>query len=65
MTQPAPQPPAKGVAAIGRYAKAITALLGVALTGATAVYGASNKWVTLAIGVGSVLGVYAVPNRAP
>ena len=49
---------------LGRYSKAVTAVIGQALTYASLYYG-SNHYVALAIGVASALGVYAVPNAAP
>jgi hypothetical protein len=53
------------VISVARYAKAITAAVGVGLTVAVAEWGATNKWVAIAIAVASALGVYAVPNAAP
>jgi hypothetical protein len=47
---------------IARYAKALTAAVGVGLTVAVAEFGATNKWVAIAIAVASAAGVYAVPN---
>jgi hypothetical protein len=48
----------------GKYAKAITAVAGQALTYAALYYG-TNHWVALAVALASALGVYAVPNVKP
>ena len=48
---------------LGPYSKAITAVVGQALTFASLYYG-SNHWVAAAIAAASALGVYAVPNAA-
>ena len=47
---------------LGRYSKAITAIVGQALTYATLYYG-GNHWVATAVAVASAAGVYAVPNQ--
>ncbi len=49
---------------VSAYAKAITAIVGQALTFASLYYG-SNHWVAAAIAAASALGVYAVPNQKP
>ncbi len=49
---------------LGRNAKAVTAIIGQALTFATLYYG-DNKWVAAAVAVAAALGVYAVPNSTP
>jgi len=46
---------------LGSYSKAITAVVGQALTFATLYYG-SNHWVSAAVAIAAALGVYAVPN---
>ena len=46
---------------LGPYSKAITAVIGQALTFASLYYG-TNHWVSAAVAVASALGVYAVPN---
>lgn len=46
---------------LGSYSKAITAIIGQALTFASLYYG-TNHWVAAAVAVASALGVYAVPN---
>ena len=46
---------------LGPYSKAITAIVGQALTFAALYYG-SNHYVAAAIAVAAALGVYAVPN---
>ena len=46
---------------LGRYSKTVTALIGVALTYATQYYG-TDHWVSAAVAIAAVLGVYAVPN---
>lgn len=51
--------------AAGRYAKAITAAIGLGVTVAVALYGAGNKWVAVAVAVASAFGVYGVPNSRP
>ncbi len=43
------------------YSKAITAVIGQALTYAALYYG-GNKYVAAAVAVAAALGVYAVPN---
>lgn len=48
---------------IAPYLKAVTAVIGLALTYLTQYYG-TNHWVVLAIAIASALGVYAVPNSA-
>jgi hypothetical protein len=48
---------------LGRYSKAVTAVIGQALTYATLYYG-GNKYVAVALAAASALGVYAVPNQA-
>jgi hypothetical protein len=48
---------------LGPYSKAITAVVGQALTFATLYYG-SNHWVSAAVAIAAALGVYAVPNQA-
>lgn len=49
--------------AIGKYSKAIAAVLGQALTYAQLYYG-GNHYVAVAVAVASALGVYAVPNKS-
>jgi len=49
----------------GVHAKAITAIIGQALTLATFYWGGSNHWVVLAVALAAALGVYAVPNTTP
>ena len=49
---------------LGRYSKAVTAIIGQALTFASLYYG-GNHWVAAALAAASALGVYAVPNAAP
>lgn len=49
---------------LGRYSKALAAIVGQALTFASLFYG-SNKWVAAAVAVAAALGVYAVPNSGP
>ncbi len=51
---------------LGRYSKAISAVVGQALAFATLYYG-GNKWVAAAVAIAAALGVYAVPNspKAP
>jgi hypothetical protein len=44
-----------------QYAKAITAVVGQALTFASLYYG-GNKYVAAAVAAAAALGVYAVPN---
>ena len=46
---------------LGPYSKAITAVIGQALTFAALYYG-GNHWVSAAVAAASALGVYAVPN---
>lgn len=46
----------------GPKAKAVSALIGQALTIVVAYYGSDNRWVMLAVALAAVLGVYAVPN---
>ena len=46
---------------LGRYSKAVTAVIGQALTYASLYYGGS-KWVAAAVAIAAALGVYAVPN---
>ena len=46
---------------LGRYSKAVTAVIGQALTFASLYYG-GNNYVAAALAVASALGVYAVPN---
>jgi len=46
---------------LGPYSKAITAIIGQAISFATLYYG-TNHWVSAAVAVASALGVYAVPN---
>ena len=47
---------------LGSYSKAITAIIGLALTYVTQYYG-TNHWVALVVGIAAALGVYAVPNQ--
>ncbi len=47
---------------LGRYSKAVTAIIGQALTFASLYYG-GNHWVAAALAAASALGVYAVPNQ--
>jgi hypothetical protein len=47
---------------LGKYAKAVTAVAGAALTVSVAVWGTSNHWVVLATTLATALGVYVVPN---
>ncbi len=47
---------------LGRYSKAVTAVIGQALTFATLYYG-GNHYVAAAVAIASALGVYAVPNQ--
>ena len=49
---------------LGRYSKAVTAVIGQALTYASLYYGGS-KWVAAAVAIAAALGVYAVPNKPP
>ena len=49
---------------LGRYSKAIAAIVGQALTYA-ALYDGGNKYVAAAVAVAAALGVYAVPNQDP
>lgn len=49
---------------LGRYSKAVTAVIGQALTFASLYYG-SNHYVAAALAVASAMGVWAVPNSAP
>lgn len=49
---------------LGRYSKAITAVIGQALAYASLYYG-HNHWVAVAVAVCAALGVYAVPNASP
>ena len=50
---------------LGRYSKAITAIIGQGLAFATSYYGGSH-WVAAAVAIAAALGVYAVPNsQAP
>jgi hypothetical protein len=49
---------------LGAYSKAITAVLGQALTFASLYYG-TNHYVAAALAVAAALGVYAVPNVKP
>ena len=49
---------------LGPYSKAITAIIGQALTYATLYYG-TNHWVSTAVAIAAALGVYAVPNAKP
>ena len=46
---------------LGKYSKAITGIIGQALTYASLYYG-GNHYVAMATGVAAALGVYAVPN---
>ena len=46
---------------LGPYSKAVSAVIGQALTFATLYYG-GNKWVAAAVAIAATLGVYAVPN---
>lgn len=48
----------------GRYSKAVTAIIGQALTFASLYYG-SNHYVAAALAAASALGVWAVPNSTP
>jgi hypothetical protein len=50
----------------GPYSKAVTAVIGQALTFASLYYG-TNHWISAAVAVASAAGVYAVPNspKAP
>lgn len=45
------------------HRKAIVAAVGLAVTLAAGVWGTDNKWVALAAGICTVLGVNGVPNR--
>ena len=47
---------------LGRYSKAITAVVGQALTYASLYYGHSH-WVAAAVAIAAAMGVYAVPNQ--
>ena len=49
---------------LGRYSKAVTAVIGQALTFASLYYG-SNHYVAAALAAASAMGVWAVPNSAP
>ena len=49
---------------LGKYAKLITAIVGLALALSVQVWGTSNHWVALAISVATALGIYVVPNQA-
>lgn len=49
---------------LGRYSKAVTAVIGQALTFASLYYG-GNHWVAGALAAASALGVWAVPNSSP
>lgn len=51
---------------LGRYAKAVTGLVGTALTYATQLWGTGPdaKYIAIATGIATVLGIYAVPNSA-
>lgn len=63
MTAPAPKPSL--LTRLAPYRKAFTSLVGLGLTWATFYFGsnpADAKWLSIAIGVASALGVYAVPN---
>lgn len=46
---------------LGRYGKAITAVVGQIMT-YLSLYEGTNHWVVLVIAAASALGVYAVPN---
>ena len=46
---------------LGPYSKAITAVIGQALTFASLYYG-GNKWVAVAVAAAAALGVWGVPN---
>jgi hypothetical protein len=48
---------------LGRYSKAITAVIGQGLAYATLYYW-NNHWVAAAVAVAGALGVYAVPNSS-
>lgn len=46
---------------VGKYSKAVTAVIGQALTYASLYYG-TDHWVSAAVAIAAALGVYAVPN---
>ena len=46
---------------MSKYAKAVTTALGIALTVAVTYYPHAS-WIPIATALGTVLGVYAVPN---
>ena len=46
---------------LGKYSKAIAAIVGQGLTFASLYYG-TNHYVALALAIAAALGVYAVPN---
>jgi len=45
------------------HRKSVTAVVGLVLGTAIAVWGTGNQWVTFGIAAATALGVYAVPNR--
>ena len=49
---------------LGRYSKAVTAVIGQALTFASLYYG-GNHYVAAAVAIASAMGVWAVPNASP
>lgn len=51
---------------LGQYAKAVTSVVGLAITYASQYWGSGPdaKYVSIAIALASALGVYAVPNQA-
>jgi len=49
---------------LSKYSKAITAVVGQALTFASLYYG-TNHYVAAALAIAAALGVYAVPNTVP
>ena len=49
---------------LGRYSKAVTAIIGQALTYSVLYYD-GNKYVAAAVAVAAAFGVYAVPNSSP
>lgn len=51
------------ISSLGRYSKAVAAVIGIALEYATQHY-ATNPWVAVAVAAAAALGVYSVPNSA-
>lgn len=47
---------------LAKYAKAITAAVGVAATVATAL-NVNTSWISVVIAIATALGVYTVPNK--